>query len=1015
MSHKTSPNGNGNGLVVKGASAGRVVIPSPGAGRLTRLHYFDGKFLRAEDLQREQDYHRTLVALSNQGGGAGIVYGFDATLGGGDLLHLDPGLAIDPDGRVLHMPGTLDVGVGELIEASHSRIEAKMAAKGDDAFAECETAAVKPAATPVEGMRLYLIVVSYVEALCGEEDVYGRLCEDACATSADRPYEVEGVLIRAEPVTLDAPLPGSSAVTLGAQHLRSQIASAYFADEGARRASLISGTGLRTGVWCRGAAYDVTPEVAVALVARSGAQTVFLDAWTARRERIDVPPRRYWAWRMSMRPWEVYLAQILQFQCQLHELLGDGSTPGPIADPCAPHAGLMEEARKALSDVEGGRLGERLAAAIASMRKPASDRMLIHGGIVELPPAGYLPVDPVSTEPLPDQVRSLIGAGVDLRFCAVRHDYVAHALEEAQHMDRISLLEGLDDPARKPRVDVLVPDGELAAAQRVGIPLRAQIAMMPTRLPGLSLKDREDEGSDTAGDGEAVGDGDSVNLRFGKRPNLESDLGLTFTGAAHADATDGGGGSFCFAGLVQPPEKLAVGPVMKQVADLGNLGKLDQLRGLLGHAEDLPEGETGAVPAPDDVDAARAKAKIFLARKRGAGRPGEFSTGHGAGARQIVVWLDASCDRNPFDVAEGDDTAVKLDVRFAVPFGGKGLESLLRIVMDTSLTVEQASRSDSTTRLAGQATLYRGNHFDPEGGHEHGVEAEVVLTLDAMSGRTQLVLQIAGGGAYDLTVQARWEGRPLVLGFKATAGGLEMEKVMKLDMVKVLSGELEEDQAVLDPSDESHVLAAAAIDVVAATYEDQSFAAEATARLFPEGRSTGAIRGPRDWVLFHRRRDVDCTGAPPAKQPPQPPKTVAYELFQVRVENPAEGSRLCKLSRSGSMGAFVKLGGDASIGQVEFVAGQGALVTPWTEIKKLLGEATGGNQLGCLRMAAADPADAALGDARLAALEHAILLPRSSSYMKPFNLDAVPQPFAGDGVKRAVFMITVDPDLDVVK
>ena len=54
-----------------------------------------------------------------------------------------------------------------------------------------------------------------------------------------------------------------------------------------------------------------------------------------------------------------------------------------------------------------------------------------------------------------------MGAGVDLRVCAVRRDQVPHELERAQHMDRISLLQGLahkDDPER---VDVLVPDGVL--------------------------------------------------------------------------------------------------------------------------------------------------------------------------------------------------------------------------------------------------------------------------------------------------------------------------------------------------------------------------------------------------------------------------------------------------------------------------------------------------------------------------------------------------------------------------
>ena len=40
-----------------------------------------------------------------------------------------------------------------------------------------------------------------------------------------------------------------------------------------------------------------------------------------------------------------------------------------------------------------------------------------------------------------------------------RPDFVAHALEEAQHMDRISLTRGLDNTEALEEVDILVPDG----------------------------------------------------------------------------------------------------------------------------------------------------------------------------------------------------------------------------------------------------------------------------------------------------------------------------------------------------------------------------------------------------------------------------------------------------------------------------------------------------------------------------------------------------------------------------
>jgi hypothetical protein len=75
-------------------------------------------------------------------------------------------------------------------------------------------------------------------------------------------------------------------------------------------------------------------------------------------------------------------------------------------------------------------------------------------GFDELPPAGYL-------APILDgdggraQVdRLFTGTAVKLRFCEVRADYVAGAVQAAQHLDRIPL-DGQAFP--RPEVDILVP------------------------------------------------------------------------------------------------------------------------------------------------------------------------------------------------------------------------------------------------------------------------------------------------------------------------------------------------------------------------------------------------------------------------------------------------------------------------------------------------------------------------------------------------------------------------------
>jgi hypothetical protein len=490
------------------AGTGLTLIPS--SSPLTRLHFFDGKLLRAQDLELEQRYVLQLAALSNQAGGPGVVHGFDCVLGGGDTLQIGAGLAIDGGGRVLLLGQETSVGIGDLIAASRRAAAQKSrTTAGSAGFQPCEMKAEQPPGQALDEAAYWLITVCHAEAFCGEEDVYGALCESACVTSTQRPYIVEGVVVQAVPLTLRTPLIRSASQPFTRVHLRSRVASAYFEDERQRVASLISREGLASEAWCLGAQALGAGCVPIGVVARSGDSTIFLDAWTARRERMDAPPRQYWAWRMAMRPWNVFLAQVLQFQCQLSDLFSNGD--GPVQDPCQTQNTLLGEAARGLgtlleyygkvagrlSNLNLGDLGD-LSALQALQRRLAgpsvsgisgvlagNDKILLRRGIVELPSAGYLPVVPGSNLTVNQQVSRLLGPGVDLRFCIVRPDFVAHALEEAQHMERISLVQGLDDPKLKPEVDILVPDGKIAGTSAAtGLGFEAELNVPAPKFIG---------------------------------------------------------------------------------------------------------------------------------------------------------------------------------------------------------------------------------------------------------------------------------------------------------------------------------------------------------------------------------------------------------------------------------------------------------------------------------------------------------------------------------------------------
>ena len=197
-------------------------------------------------------------------------------------------------------------------------------------------------------------------------------------------------------------------------------------------------------------------------------------------------------------PLDVFLAQVLQFQCQL---VGIGTDRRPDdTDPCADERRALQEVDAVLgtlSEMSGPEIRPAairedsqtswspvsancttlVAGALLGTRLSPSGSLLIDHGIVETAAAGYLPID--LRKDVRAQVRAFMGAGVDLRFCTVRPDFVPEAFQEAQHMDRISLTRGLDDPGRLEEVDVLVPDGTFESAPQQPAFSRAACAWFP--------------------------------------------------------------------------------------------------------------------------------------------------------------------------------------------------------------------------------------------------------------------------------------------------------------------------------------------------------------------------------------------------------------------------------------------------------------------------------------------------------------------------------------------------------
>lgn len=1029
-------------VVVLNQPPGIALIPKPTP--LTRLNYYDGKFLRAADMQAEQDYGRRLQQLSNQAGGAGVVHGLALTALAGDELQLGAGLAVDNEGRVLHMPMEASVGIEDLINRSRQTglVQTLSASSGSAFFALCETAtATTTTAPPVAGMSLYVVGIGSAEALCGQEDVFGKLCEEACVSGTERPWRLEGVVLRALPLVLATPLPTSTAVTMATLHLRSRVASAYFADEARQIEHLISAAGLQSGVWCAGAPASAGGFVPLGVLGRAGGHTVLLDLWTARRERIETHPRRYWQWRMMMRPWDVYFAHILQFQCQLRDAWSD--TPPVGDDPCDQLkrtvvevsdliAKLEQQYRHTSEQLVKGLAGPAAAAPGAAGATPVSltlidsmarslqkvkgsftvlpvDRVLIRRGIVELPSAGYLPVAPGSAITVNEQVRRLMGDGVDLRFCVVRPDFVAHALEEAQHMERISLLRGLDNPQSKEEVDILVADGEIRdAAHQAGVGWEVRVLSSPRG-----------------------GDNKLANLDRRGEATLPY-VRDVMTGAARSKAGADGRLALYFAGLVETTSQDAALAQLKQWAatrDNSFEQTLWESARLMTSAPPAAVDKKGGrrpPAAPDPLAIAnryaalrkqaldhRLKTLEHVARRATSAGMRHFAgLKDGADNDHMALWLELGAGTDPLAVAEGGSVDMNMAFSFLMPKAAASLFVDIDIV-GARFTVE--SRMTSGQRVAVQGSL-RGSAIvrgsvGTLAGAQRGISFNVpaILTAEPSSQGTTVVTEVDFAGTlFDGTGLVGLERLGVRVVTRPDGQSVSAEIEMGAQDSSLRFGaRLDHDNAVLTLGHPLRTASETALEVLSTRESTPNFASEAAADLFglrPSADDALTILAKRDWVLFHRRRDKQCGRGTTV----QPLEKRRYQLHHLRAGTP-ERLRTARAAVLSANAANIAKVGFAPIGAATFDGGRSTLATPTAALLADWDAAMPGDRLGFGAIGSQGAAQAegdALAKARLATLELTLMRGQLTGAIENQVLPVLPDlNLAGwDG---AVFLISL--------
>ncbi|MQA90373.1 MAG: hypothetical protein GEU90_09060 [Gemmatimonas sp.] len=1084
----------GGQLVLVGAQNGVALIPS--STPLTRLNYFDGKFLRAEDLTTEQNYLRSLVRYSNQAGGAGIVHGFTATLSSGNNLDLTAGLAIDPAGRVLFLPHAAAVSIPELIEKSKAITASTngngTGTVGESIFAPCETVAVEPpSVTTTFPTDLYLIALVHAEALCGEEDVYGKLCEDACVTSTDRPYRTEGIVIRALPLTLCPPT--CDADWLTATHRRSRVASAYFATERAQNGKNISGTRLMLDLWCKGAEAAGGSVVPVAIVSMNGDTVDFLDAWIARRERIEAPPRRYWAWQMMMRPWNVYLAQILHFQCHLHQALS-GSDDGPGGtDPCAPQTDALRQAIALAEELENfaataveagiendifrpefltriGSLKSDWSGALAAADAPTDTRILITEGIIELPPAGYLPVVPGSLD-VNTQVRRLLGEGVDLRFCSVRPDYVAHALEEVQHMDRICLLRGLENAANAEEVDILVPDGVLTdASAQQGMYFETSFGLFAPRIE----RDTGDvgfepvPGSPSNGFEPAPGVGGSQPTPgFTNRPasgvtnqpaftiNQPADTvaGPQFRGAGRGERLATGGGALHFAGLLtqntdrvirdlraeyetveRPVSDVATGEPASAAFGIRSL----DLRSMFARAADrfattsARAGRDAAVGATSNRMATPAAASSNRLTAASSSAP--------------ALWLTMRCEKDPLSLAVGESSELRLEAALGAAYQRYVLGA--RLMLQGDFYCDQKDSSTTARRVRGRAWGWVWINARIEVGGQVQtqqveprfipVSAEIEL-IPTVGGKGSLIITVETDQGIEFSITTEWDGSPILAGLSLTIDFIDTlraiyernlddytpeeqqqiedflanleEQNPGLRAVEVGRARLRENPEVEDEAHAHHATSIRALRTIESALDEDGFRASAELLLFPPAPpSTDPTRilPTRDWVLFHRRRSNTCDCCQPEPSVVAPPRR--FQFYEITAPDDASVDEIREFFERGeeSVEEFSEI-----VGVVQFDGGTAQLSsgTDFDAIRTAWRLANPESAIiygGLTSEGAAVDDPATLGEQRVARVADIVRSDTPVLTQAAFDvLPFVPNGLSAAGVDGVVFLVTI--------
>jgi hypothetical protein len=378
-----------------------------GWNSLCRTNWFNGRFLTAEALRRQDTYFDYRSRLDAHLMMPGVCYGLgldaeglnDSTYGGDQLvptggfpatsnITLRPGLAFDMIGRPILVPTSFTFQLAQLISLQNSK--PRVVVGGGTEFAPCICLAPDPegptGGAPAVRPGPYLLVIEAAEKASGEAKVYGTVCSDNQPITCQSEAWCAGFGLSLVRFPVEVPE--------GAAHthwdLRG-VLSAYYFD--VFEYSLIKRWDPPFAAdhgFCKGTGpgRKDTGAVALAMVyLGTDGSALFLDPWIPRRTIVDSPGEDWHRIQFGAPPRAACWGRIHQFQCMLSESLHKD----PITD---------KTVQGAVGELHNSNLWDR--------------------GFRHIPPIGYLPIDPaiarLQTDPRhPDigipQVNDLLSKG----------------------------------------------------------------------------------------------------------------------------------------------------------------------------------------------------------------------------------------------------------------------------------------------------------------------------------------------------------------------------------------------------------------------------------------------------------------------------------------------------------------------------------------------------------------------------------------------------------------------------